>query len=106
MRFLPRRPDPAERNSPLYAYFEVYPPASVKDPVRRYVFDYSLASTQAVFLQVPQQQLMPSQDRRISPMALMFDISKLPAGEYRFTLKVRDTVSGNSAIRVESFRLP
>lgn len=106
MRFLPRRPDPADRNSPLYAYFEVYPAPAVKDPVRRYVFDYTLASSQAVFLQVPQQQLVPSQDRRISPMALMFDISKLPAGDYRFTLKVHDTVSGNSAVRVESFRLP
>ncbi len=106
MRFLPRRPEPADRNSPLYAYFEVYPPPDVKDPVRRYLFDYSLATDQAIFLQVPQQSLVPSPDSRICPMALMFDISRLPPGTYRFTLKVTDTASHRSAVRVESFWLP
>lgn len=104
IRFLPRRPGPVDRAEPLYAYFELYPAAEAGEGAR-YVYDYKLYTDEEVFLRVPQQPLPLEPGARISPMALMFDLSKLPDGNYHFLLKVMDTSTRKFTMRLQDLRL-
>jgi hypothetical protein len=94
--------DPARQ---VYVYFEIYNAAIPESAPRKLYYDYKIYNDQQVILKVPLAPLDMTQIGDPFSHALMFDFSRLPAGDYSFLVKVIDSESKDYAIRTVSFRM-
>ncbi|UCF37879.1 MAG: GWxTD domain-containing protein [Acidobacteriota bacterium] len=102
LRFPIRPTRPIDPNLPLYLYFEVYNLLKTDGVARQLVFNYKLYNDEQIFLKLPMQAYDASLG---DSLALMFDVSKLPVGEYSFLLKIIDTETKEYTMRLASFQI-